>query len=326
MVDEAAQQPDDSVLPFQIESSGAMGRLMRMGPALNTILGQHAYPRAVSELLGEALTLTALLGAALKTDGKFILQTRSDGPVSFLVAQYNAPGSLRGYASFDASALTALVDEGRDKRRLLGSGHLAMTIDPGEDMERYQGVVPLEGGDLSAAADAYFRQSVQIPTFIKIAVARHYEGSKTEANKGEGAGAWSWRAGGLMVQKLSGEGGYESHDSGAGNGQASDEDWTRAQLLAATVEDHELVDPTLPPERLLFRLFHEERVRVFREVPLAAFCQCSRERVELMLGGFSPSEIAEMTQDDGQIRVTCEFCNRRYDFEAGQFLQDAPLA
>jgi molecular chaperone Hsp33 len=320
MEDDATLPPDDSVLPFQIESSGAMGRLMRMGPALTTILGQHAYPQAISELLGEALTLTALLGAALKTDGKFILQTRSDGPVSFLVAQYNAPGSLRGYASFDAAALAALGEDGRVKHRLLGSGHLAMTIDPGEDMERYQGVVPLDGGDLAAAADVYFRQSVQIPTFIKVAVARHYE-----AGKGETAGAWSWRAGGLMVQKLSGEGGYGSRASGAGNGHADDEDWTRAQLLAATVEDHELVDPALGPERLLYRLFNEERVRTFRKVPLAAFCQCSRERVELMLGGFSPSEIVEMTQDDGHIRVTCEFCNRHYDFEARQFLQDAPL-
>jgi molecular chaperone Hsp33 len=321
MADDATFPPDDSVLPFQIESSGAMGRLIRMGPAVTSILSQHAYPPAVSELLAEALTLTALLGAALKMEGKFILQTRSDGPVSFLVVQYNAPGSLRGYASFDAAAVDALGQDKSNKHRLLGKGHLAMTIDPGEDMERYQGVVPLDGGDLTAAADTYFRQSVQIPTFIKVAVARHYE-----AGKGETAGAWSWRAGALMVQKLSAEGGFEDRSAGAGNGHADDEDWTRAQLLAATVEDHELVDPMLAPERLLYRLFHEERVRTFRKVPLVAFCQCSRDRVELMLAGFSPIEIAEMTQDDGHIRVTCEFCNRHYDFEPGQFLQDAPLA
>jgi molecular chaperone Hsp33 len=320
MEDDATFLLDDSVLPFQIESAGAMGRLVRLGPAVSSILGQHAYPQPVSELLGEALTLTALLGAALKTDGKFILQTRSDGPVSFLVAQYNAPGNLRGYASFDAGALAQLGEGGQSKDSLLGHGHLAMTIDPGEEMERYQGVVPLEGGNLSAAADVYFRQSVQIPTFIKVAVARHYE-----AAKGDMPGGWSWRAGGLMVQRLSAEGGYETQQPSEGNGHADDEDWTRAHLLAATVEDHELVDPTLAPERLLFRLFNEERVRTFRKVPLAAFCQCSRERVELMLGGFSTTEIAEMTQDDGRIRVTCEFCNRHYDFEARQFLQGAPL-
>jgi len=319
MEDDVRPTLDDSVLPFQIESSGAMGRLVRMGPALTEILSQHDYPPAISELLGESLTLTAILGAALKTDGKFILQTRSDGPVSFLVAQYNAPGNLRGYASFDAEAIAALGPDASKRGRLLGKGHLAMTIDPGPDMERYQGVVPLESGNLTAAADMYFRQSVQLPTFIKIAVARHYE-----AAKGATPGGWSWRAGGLMVQKLSQEGGFESDAPPEGNGHDDDEDWTRARLLAATVEDHELVDPALTPERLLYRLFHEERVRAFRKIPVAAFCQCSRERVEQMLGGFSPSEIADMAQDDGHIRVTCEFCNRRYDFEARDFIQDAP--
>ena len=319
MNDDVRPALDDSVLPFQIESSGAMGRLVRMGPAITTILSQHAYPEPISELLGEALTLTAMLGAALKTDGKFILQTRSDGPVSFLVAQYASPGSLRGYASFDAEAVASLGANGQSKTSLLGKGHLAMTIDPGPDMERYQGVVPLEGPDLTAAADVYFRQSVQLPTFIKIAVARQYEGPR-----GDSPAGWSWRAGGLMVQKLSQEGGTGEHGSGGGNGHSDDEDWTRAQLLAATVEDHELVDPALAPERLLYRLFHEEQVRAFRSIPVAAFCQCSRERVEQMLGGFTPSEIADMALEDGHIRVTCEFCNRSYDFKARDFIQDAP--
>jgi molecular chaperone Hsp33 len=318
MDDDARPPLDDSVLPFQIESSGAMGRLVRIGPALTSILSQHDYPQPISELLGEALTLTSMLGAALKTDGKFILQTRSDGPVSFLVAQYNAPGNLRGYASFDAAAIAALGPDGLKRDSLLGKGHLAMTIDPGPDMERYQGVVALESGNLAAAADVYFRQSVQLPTFIRIAVARHYE-----AGRGDAPGGWSWRAGGLMLQKLSQEGGFEAEEPAEGNGHADNEDWTRAQLLAGTVEDHELVDPMLAPERLLYRLFHEERVRAFRKIPLAAFCQCSRERVEQMLAGFTPTEIADMALDDGHIRVTCEFCNRHYDFEARDFIQDA---
>jgi molecular chaperone Hsp33 len=319
MNDDARPSLDDCVLPFQIESAGAMGRLVRLGPALTSILGQHDYPQPISELLGEALTLTAILGAAVKSDGKFILQTRSDGPVSFLVAQYTSPGALRGYASFDAGAIAALGGGGLDKSHLLGKGHLAMTIDPGPDMERYQGVVPLDGRNLSAAADVYFRQSVQLPTFIRVAVARHYEAARGEAPAG-----WSWRAGGLMVQKLSQEGGIAEPASGEGNGHADDEDWTRARLLAATVEDHELVDPTLAPERLLYRLFHEEQVRAFRKIPVAAFCQCSRDRVEQMLGGFTPAEIADMAQDDGHIRVTCEFCNRHYDFEARDFIREAP--
>jgi molecular chaperone Hsp33 len=319
MDDDVRTAPDDSVLPFQIESSGAMGRLVRLGPALTSILSQHDYPQAISELLGEALTLTAMLGAALKTDGKFILQTRSDGPVSFLVAQYNAPGNLRGYASFDADAVASAGAAAPKASSLLGTGHLAMTIDPGPDMERYQGVVPLDGGNLTAAADLYFRQSVQLPTFIKIAVARHYE-----AAKGDLPGGWSWRSGGLMLQRLSGEGGIAEPRAPGSTGHAEDEDWTRTQLLAATVEDHELVDPTLASERLLYRLFHEERVRAFRAVPVAAFCPCSRERVEQMLANFSAAELAEMAMEDGRIRVTCEFCNNHYDFEARDFIQGAP--
>lgn len=302
MSDALTRTSDDYVLPFQIESSGARGRLVRMGPAISAILSQHAYPEAVSNLLGEAMTLTAMLGAALKIDGKLILQTSSEGPVSFLVAHYYAPGNIRGYASFNEAAFEAAM-EGNGK--LLGDGHLAMTIDQGPDMERYQGIVPLEGGNISGAADLYFRQSEQLPTFIKIAVARQYEGGKD--NK---PGSWSWRAGGLMVQKLTNEGGAPRS-----NGHDADDAWTRAQLLAATVEDHELLDATLEPERLLYRLFHEERVRAFDATPISAFCQCSQERVEQMLSSFSPGEIEDMTED-GQVRVTCEFCNSRYAFDA----------
>src|SRR5262249_48143129 len=158
---------------------GARGRLVRMGPAISTILGKHDYPEPVSALLGEAMTLTAMLGASLKFEGKFILQTSSQGPVSFLVAHYYAPGNIRGYARFDQNAFEADGANGRSTTaRLLGDGHMAMTIDQGPEMERYQGVVPLEGGTISEAADLYFRQSEQLPTFIKIAIARHYEGGK----------------------------------------------------------------------------------------------------------------------------------------------------
>jgi molecular chaperone Hsp33 len=309
MPDQINRTPDDFVLPFQIESSGARGRLVRMGPAISTILGQHDYPEAVSNLLGEAMTLTAMLGASLKFDGKFILQTSSEGPVSFLVAHYYAPGNIRGYASYDESAVDAVTGGGQEQARLLGQGHLAMTIDQGPEMDRYQGVVPLEGANLSEAADLYFRQSEQLPTFIKIAIARHYE-----AGKDDQPGSWSWRAGGLMVQKLTGEGGTPRT-----NGHDEDDAWTRARLLAATVEDHELLDPLLAPERLLYRLFHEERVRAFDATALSAFCQCSRERVEQMLASFTQDDIADMVED-GRVKVTCEFCNSRYEFAAAELL------
>ena len=309
MADEFTRNKDDYVLPFQIESSGARGRLVRMGPAISAILSQHDYPAPVSNLLGEAMTLTAMLGAALKIDGKFILQTRSEGPVSFLVAHYYAPGNIRGYASFDQAAFEG-VAEARlaEGAKLLGDGHLAMTIDQGPDMERYQGIVPLEGGNISEAADLYFRQSEQLPTFIKIAIARQYE-----AGKGDAPGSWSWRAGGLMVQKLTEEGGGARRT----NGHDSEDAWTRAQLLASTVEDHELLDPALEPERLLYRLFHEERVRAFNATPISAFCQCSREKVEQMLMSFTPEDIEDMAED-GQVHVTCEFCNSEYCFDAAE--------
>jgi molecular chaperone Hsp33 len=169
--------------------------------------------------------------------------------------------------------------------------------------------VPLEGESLTEAAHTYFRQSEQLPTFIKLAVARHYR-------PGEGGKNWTWRAGGLLVQKLTREGGR-----GGSQGTLAEEDWTRAKALAETVEDHELLDPTLPPDRLLYRLFHEEQVRAYRAVPLESYCSCSRARVEELLKRFSPEDLAEMVVD-GEVWVTCEFCNRRYNFDPAVFSKD----
>ncbi|MGH6803417.1 MAG: Hsp33 family molecular chaperone HslO, partial [Methyloceanibacter sp.] len=220
---------DDLILPFQAEHAEVSGRLVKLGPTVDTILSRHAYPEAVSQLLGEAVALTALLGAALKFEGKFILQASTDGPVDLLVADYQVPGGLRGYARFSPERLAALPPDGR----LLGDGHLAMTIDRGLETERYQGVVPLEGDSLTEAADTYFRQSEQLPTLIKLAVARHYRAGKA------GGRPWTWRAGGLLIQKLTREGGR----SVGGEAAFAEEDWTRAKALAETVEDHELLDP-----------------------------------------------------------------------------------
>lgn len=308
--------PDDLVLPFQIETSGARGRILRMGPAITNVLEKHDYPEPVSALLGEAMVLTAMLGAALKFDGKFILQTSGNGPVSFLVAHYYAPGKIRGYASYDSDALGEVVKMNGAAHghhaKLLGEGHLAMTIDQGPDLDRYQGVVPLEGNNLSEAADLYFRQSEQLPTFIRIAVARQYE-----AVRNDEGGSWSWRAGGLLVQKLTDEGGAQKRQGG----EDAEEAWNRAQMLAQTVEDHELLDPMLPPERLLYRLFHEEQVRVFDPSAIEAKCQCSRDGVRSMLGSFTAEELAEMAEH-GRVEVKCEFCNSRYDFDAGEIAAD----
>jgi molecular chaperone Hsp33 len=300
---ELAIPKDDLVLPFQAEQADVLGRLVKLGPTVNTILSRHAYPEPVSRLLGEAVALTAMLGASLKSEGKLILQATTDGPVDLLVADYQTPGELRGYARFDAERVAEL--EGEDDALLLGEGHLAMTIDRGVDTERYQGVVPLEGESLTEAADTYFRQSEQLPTLIRLAVARHYRAGEN------GEGAWTWRAGGLLVQKLTREGGVSSP-------KEFEEDWTRAKMLAETVEDHELLDPMLPPERLLYRLFHEEQVRVYRAIPLETYCSCSRERVEELLARFSPEDLADMVVD-GEVWVTCEFCNACYRFDPADF-------
>ena len=292
---------DDLILPFQAENADVVGRLVKLGPTVDTILSRHAYPDPVSRLLGEAAAMTALLGAALKTEGKFILQASTDGVVDLLVADYQVPGALRGYARFSAERLAKVEND--DEASLLGQGHFAMTIDRGSDTDRYQGVVPLEGDTLTDAADTYFTQSEQLPTFIRLAVARHYQAG----GEGESEGAWTWRAGGLLVQKLTREGGIASSKD-------FEEDWTRAKALAETVEDHELLDPTLSPERLLYRLFHEEQVRVYPAIPLKTYCSCSRERVEDLLQSFSAEDLADMVVD-GEVWANCEFCNARYNFD-----------
>ncbi len=291
---------DDLVLPFQAEQADVLGRLVKLGPTVDTILSRHDYPEPVSRLLGEAVALTAMLGTSLKSEGKFILQASTDGPVDLLVADYQVPGGLRGYARFSAEQVANAPADAK----LLGAGHLAMTIDRGAETERYQGVVPLEGRSLTEAADTYFRQSEQLPTFIRLAVARHYRPGKGTA----------WRAGGLLVQKLTREGGR----SGGRAKAFEEEDWTRAKALAETVEDHELLDPTLPPDRLLYRLFHEEQVRAYRAIPLETYCSCSRPRVEELLRRFSPEDLADMVVD-GEVWVTCEFCNTRYGFDPAAF-------
>ena len=296
---------DDLILPFQAEQADVVGRLVKLGPTVDTILSRHDYPEPVSKLLGEAVALTALLGAALKFEGKFILQASTDGPVDLLVADYQVPGGLRGYARFSAERLAELPADGR----LLGEGHLAMTIDRGMDTERYQGVVPLEGESLTEAADTYFRQSEQLPTFIRLAVARHYRAGKRGRPALDLARRRAARA--------------EADARGRPLGQAREaafaqEDWTRAKALAETVEDHELLDPMLPADRLLYRLFHEEQVRAFRAIPLESYCSCSRARVEELLKRFSAEDLAEMVVD-GEVWVTCEFCNSRYQFDPASF-------
>src|SRR6478609_6205087 len=307
---------DDAALPFEVGALDLRGRLTRLGPALDDILSKHDYPAAVGKLLGEAIVLTTLLGSSLKFDGRFILQTRTDGPVSFLIVDFQAPDRLRAYARYDGAGLKP----GQDSGALLGKGHLAMTIDQGPDMSRYQGLVALDGGSLEAAAHEYFLRSEQIPTRVRIAVGEEFRG-------GEG-GKHRWRAGGLLMQFLpkAPERARQAdlHPGDAPKGTvphtvAEDDAWVEGQSLIGTVEDVELIDPDLSGERLLYRLFHERGVRVFKPLDLQARCSCSRDAVSTMLKSFEAKDRAEMVKD-GKVVVTCEFCSSVYEFtphEAG---------
>jgi molecular chaperone Hsp33 len=300
---------DDRVTPFAVEALDLRGRLVRLGPTVDAVLNHYDYPPQVARLLGEAMALAALLGSILESHGRFQLQTRSDGPVDMLVVDYDAPGKLRGFARFDAARLGEISDPA--PAALLGRGHLALTIEREEDAARYQGVVPLEGESLAEAAHIYFRQSEQIPSFVRLAVA--------EVVTPQGR---SWRAGGLLLQYLPVAGSRvrdlhpgDAPDDGEGVPEAEDDAWTEGQALASTLEDHELVDPSLSGERLLFRLFHERGVKVFNERPLEEFCRCSTERIERLLKSFTPQERADMVGDDGRIGVTCEFCATHRSFD-----------
>ncbi len=308
---------DDIVLPFGTVRSRVSGRIVRLGPSVDRVLAAHDYPDLVSATLGEALALTALLGHPLRPGGRLILQTKTDGPLGFLVVHYDAPGAIRGYASFAADKVAELSRSGSQVSSgdLLGVGRLAMTIDPGGDIASHQGIVSLDGGTLTDAAHAYFRQSEQLPTLIRLAVARQMLGGTAPGTR-----PWLWRAGGLILQHVPRLGGDPRPDETAEERDArlhgeDDDDWLRVATLASTVEQHELIDPTLSPERLLMRLFHEEGVRVGEETRVAARCRCSRARIEGFLRGFAPEELADMRESDGNITVTCEFCSTRYRFE-----------
>ncbi len=308
---------DDTILPFQVEALDLRGRLARFGPAVDTILARHRYPVPVAKLVGEAIVLTVLLGSTLKFEGRFILQTQSDGPVRMLVIDYVTPGKVRACARFDAARVADAIAAGAaDPGALLGHGHLAMTIDQGPDTARYQGIVALEGKDLEHAAHEYFLRSEQIPTRVRLAVA--------EELRVDGDGVrHRWRAGGLLLQFLPQEaerarpGDLDPGDVPAGMeapAQREDEAWVEGRSLVATVADVELLDPDVSSEQLLYRLFHERGVRVFRNRHLHAQCSCSRTGVERMLRSF-PQDDRDHMVENGKITVTCEFCNSSYVFE-----------
>jgi molecular chaperone Hsp33 len=304
---------DDTILPFEIGALELRGRLVRLGPAVHEILTGHNYPKPVATLVGEAVVLTVLLGSSLKFEGRFILQTKTDGPVRMLVVDYRSPGAVRACARFDAKQVAEAMAKGNvPAGSLLGRGHLAMTIDQGADKSRYQGLVALEGGDLEDAAHEYFKRSEQIPTQVRLAVGE-------ELSSGDRR---QWRAGGMLLQFLPKDperarvADLDPGDAPEGaepHVVPEDDAWTEGRLMVSTVEDVELIDPTLSSEKLVYRLFHERGVRVFRSVDVAAKCSCSRDGVEAMLRNFSQDDRDHMVEN-GVISVTCEFCSAHYKF------------
>jgi molecular chaperone Hsp33 len=307
---------EDAILPFEVASLDLRGRVVRLGAALDQTLANHDYPAPVAKLLGEAIVLTVLLGSSLKFDGRFILQTQTDGPVRMLVVDFNSPGRIRACARFDRTRVeAAIAARAASAGELLGSGHLAMTIDQGPDMSRYQGLVALSGGGLEDAAHEYFLRSEQIPTRVRLAVAEEISADTTGPRH-------RWRAGGMLLQFLPKKAERmrgpdldpgDAPEGTAPHAMAEDDAWVAGRSLIATVADIELIDPELSSERLLYRLFHEHGVRVFRAVAVEAKCSCSRQSVEAMLKSFSQDDRDHMVEN-GVISVTCEFCSSTYVF------------
>ncbi len=282
------------VTPFYLPKQPVRGRLVRLGPLADALLTRHPNHPAVTRLAGQSLALAAALSTALKFRGSFSVQAKGDGPVPMLLADCTDTGALRGYARAKQQKLEALLetDPTPVASQLLGGGYLAFTVDQGPDQNRHQGIVAIEGGNLADMALHYFRTSEQLQCFVHLACEQTAEG---------------WRAGALILEKIAGAGGVDpSLDA-----EAQDESWRTATVLAATVTDAELLDDNLSPERLLYRLFHSVGVAADRARALSYGCRCSRARLVGILEGFPPDDLDHMAVD-GDIVMTCEFCN--YDF------------
>jgi len=289
----SAPHTEDLIAPFSLDKAPVRGRIARIAEgALDPILHRHDYPRPVALLLGEALTLTALVGSLLKTDGRLVIQAQGEGPVTLLVAEH-IDGGLRGYARLTEGGAEQLAGRHRmSPSELLGAGSLVLTLDLGEYTTPFQGVVTLEGRTLAECAENYFRTSEQTDTGIRLAVGEVING----------AGPSQWRAGGILMQRL-------ASDQARGD---TAEDWNRASILFATVTDEELIDPALPADRLLYRLFHEEGARMGEAAPLDDRCTCNEERLTEVMKQFPKSEITALIEPDGKLHARCQFCAREY--------------
>ena len=290
----------DFVLPFDIAKAGVRGRLVRLDLSSTRALSAHALPEAANRVAGETLALGVLLGTALKLDGRLTVQTKSDGPLDLVMADYygGEERGVRGFARLDVARLAELKDQ--KFAALVGKGSLAITIEPQLGGQTYQGIVGLSEDGIAASAETYFVQSEQLPTVLRLAAAPLYVAGDRQPR---------WRAAGIMLQMTP-----ESAKPGAAPEEAqSNDDWRRLSLILKTVEDLELLDTDLAPETVLWRLFHEDEVRVQPALPIAFRCDCAPERIASVLQSYAPAERATLADPDGLIRARCEFCGTTHE-------------
>jgi molecular chaperone Hsp33 len=308
---------DDTVLPFQLDLSDIRGRVARLDGTLDKILGQHSYPEPVEALVAEAALLTALIGQTVKLRWKLSLQIRGNGPVRIIATDYfapaeeGAPAQVRAWASFDAQRLDATTKPFQQ----IGQGYFAVLIDQGEGMVPYQGITPIAGGSLAACAETYFAQSEQLPTRFQLSFGKSRLMGEEER----------WRAGGVMLQHMPKASGAVAGEEGSGEGGLlthvdildgeEGENWSRANLLLDTVEELELIGPSVQPTDLLIRLFHEESPRVFDAQSVRFGCTCSPDKVRQSLSIYSAKDIATMTTAAGIVTADCQFCGAHYEFD-----------
>lgn len=307
---------DDTVLPFQLDRSDIRGRVARLDGVLDRVLAQHSYPHQVEALVAEAALLTAMIGQTIKLRWRLSIQIRGNGPVRLIATDYYGPtedgqaARIRAYANFDEG-----LDPDRPPFDLIGEGYFTIMIDQGEGMVPYQGITPLTGGSLSACAETYFAQSEQLPTRFSVTYGRsQMPGS-----------APHWRAGGVMLQHMPKASPSVASDAGSGEGGLlahtdildgeEGEDWTRVNLLLDTVEELELIGPSVQPTDLLVRLFHEEGPRVFDSQPIRFGCSCSADKVRKSLSIYSAEEVGQMTTEAGILTADCQFCGAHYEFD-----------
>ena len=293
---------DDFVASFQIEDTSVRGRIARLGDGvLDSILKRHDYPRWAAYLLGEAVTLAVLVSASLKFDGKVLVQAQGEGPVSLLVAEARSDGGVRGYLRLNKPKWDELERVNKGQRphipQVLGKGVLALLLQPNDpDQSPWQSMVPIEGATLADCAQMWFSQSEQVPTRVRLAV----------AEVSQPGGVKRWRSGGALIQQVAG-------DAARGS---TDEPWENARHLFDTIEDMELVDPDVSSGTLLFRLFHENGVRMEEPKALSDKCTCSEEKLLDTIRQMDRAEIKTMANADGAITADCQFCGRHYSFDA----------